>query len=85
MPEVRCSVSSCYYWADGNYCAADIIWIRNDAEVEQETAGDRADLEAAAPMGMTTAQVSPADKAIETCCQTFRHKGNQPRKVEQKR
>lgn len=30
MTEVKCTVDSCEFWAEGQHCAADKIWVKND-------------------------------------------------------
>jgi hypothetical protein len=44
MPNVRCSVSNCTYWAQGGQCTADAILVEIDAhanrEFQHEFAGD---------------------------------------------
>ncbi|KEO83540.1 DUF1540 domain-containing protein [Tumebacillus flagellatus] len=36
MPEVRCSVSNCSYWAEGGACAANSILVEIDAHANRE-------------------------------------------------
>lgn len=36
MPDVRCSVSNCAYWAEGGACAADTILVEIDAHANQD-------------------------------------------------
>lgn len=61
MPTIRCTVSSCHFWDDGNYCGADEILVepnprKRSAEMEAASLGD---------MG------EPEDSR-ETMCKTFR-------------
>jgi hypothetical protein len=68
MPEVKCSVSNCNYWSQGNECKADVIMVEIDkhaqATFNQEFAGESFDTE-------------HRDKAAgvkQTCCHTFEFK-----------
>ena len=68
MPEVKCSVSNCEYWAQGNNCIADVIMIEIDrhahANFDEEFAGE-------------TYDSNHRDKAYSssyTCCHTFEMK-----------
>lgn len=67
-PLVKCSVSNCTYWGEGNACNADAIMIEIDrharAKFNEEFAGESFDSE-------------HKDKAITssaTCCHTFKPK-----------
>lgn len=65
MPEVRCTVSNCHYWDDGNVCAAEAILVISDDAVTRIGKHD----EEIGEIGHTPARVSK-----ETCCYTFRPK-----------
>ncbi|MCY9592471.1 DUF1540 domain-containing protein [Paenibacillus chitinolyticus] len=68
MPEVKCAVSNCAYWGQGNNCRADIIMIEvdehADADLSSEFAGEEFD---------TRHKDQAADRA-NTCCHTFKEK-----------
>ncbi|MED4602636.1 DUF1540 domain-containing protein [Paenibacillus validus] len=66
MPEVKCSVANCEYWAQGNNCNAKTIMIEVDkhAEVGYDTE-------------FATDFVDHQDRATSvrnTCCHTFEPK-----------
>ena len=65
MPEVRCTVSNCHYWSDGNVCAAEAILVISDEALPRIGKHD----EEIGEIGQTPARVSK-----ETCCYTFRPK-----------
>lgn len=62
MPNVRCTVSDCTYWDEGNRCAAEVIWITLD-----KLAG-RHDMEASD----LEATQTPAKRSVDTSCSTFK-------------
>lgn len=68
MPEVKCSVSNCTYWGQGNQCRADLIMIEvdkhSDARFRSEFAGEEFDSE--------HKDVAPSGSS--TCCHTFKPK-----------
>jgi hypothetical protein len=68
MPEVKCSVANCNYWAEGNNCAADVVMIEVDKhanmEFNAEFAGESFD----------TDHQDKAAKVRDTCCHTFEQK-----------
>lgn len=79
MTEVRCTVSSCEFWGEGNYCTASKIWVKNNF------AGDADDdlfrgtaYEFAEEPGGEVKKKSPGSGAREastssqTCCETMR-------------
>lgn len=65
MPEVKCAVSNCEYWAKGNQCHADAIMIEIDqhanARFDTEFAGESFDSE----------HKDAARNVANTCCHTF--------------
>jgi hypothetical protein len=65
LPEVKCSVANCNYWAQGNNCVADVVMIEVDkhagAQFNAEFAGESFD----------TAHQDQAVKVKDTCCHTF--------------
>jgi hypothetical protein len=78
MAVIRCSVESCHFYSDGDYCTADEIYVKN--RLRSDTDDDRLrspDLEvgsfeqqgAGERMGRQNAHSS-----METCCETFRPK-----------
>jgi len=68
MPAVKCSVSDCNYWAQGNLCSAETILIEIDkhanANLNEEFAGEGFE-----PNHKDTAKIASA-----TCCHTFEPK-----------
>ena len=40
MPEVRCSVSNCSFWGQGNFCQASAIVVQPDADETGQTEND---------------------------------------------
>lgn len=68
MPIVKCSVSNCEYWTEGNQCNADAIMIEVDAHANAkfntEFAGESFDSE----------HQDQAVAASATCCHTFEPK-----------
>lgn len=68
MPQVKCSVSNCEYWAEGNRCHADMIMIDIDkhanAEFDTEFAGESFDSD----------HQDEAKESSKTCCHTFKPK-----------
>ncbi|MFB9761031.1 MULTISPECIES: DUF1540 domain-containing protein [Bacillaceae] len=68
MPEVRCSVSNCSFWGQGNFCQAQAIVVQPDGKAYTNLQDDghfTAVLE-----GQT--MESNVGQSEETCCQTFR-------------
>lgn len=68
VTEVRCTVSNCAYWEEGNQCVAEAILVISDdalSRISQHSAG-KYDQEIG-EIGHTPARVSK-----ETCCYTFR-------------
>jgi hypothetical protein len=61
MPEVRCTVSNCEYWAQQNYCSADVIQVTAGPPAGKDKHGRGA--ERYAP--------SPVQLAEDSYCWTF--------------
>lgn len=66
MPDgVKCSVSNCGYWSNGNQCSADVIMVEVDQHANKkfnaEFAGESFDTE----------HKDVASKVSNTCCHTF--------------
>lgn len=64
MSTIRCSVSNCHYWDNGNVCQASEILVTADS------------LSASAPSSLDAPQAqsvtgTPAENSMETCCKTF--------------
>ncbi len=66
MPDkerIRCSVSNCHYWMQGNYCEASSVMVSSD-ELPRETYH-----------GIESAMISQVDTPVsqceQTCCKTF--------------
>lgn len=67
MTEVRCTVSNCHYWGDGNVCVAEKILVISDQAVARIERRVGKDDEEFGEIGETPARMSK-----ETCCYTFR-------------
>lgn len=69
MPQVKCSVANCEYWAQGNLCSADEIMVEIDAHANanynEEFAGE---------YGQNADHQDHASTSSETCCLTFKPK-----------
>ncbi|MBO8170400.1 MAG: DUF1540 domain-containing protein [Bacillaceae bacterium] len=67
MPDVKCSVSNCSYWAEGNECIAPAIMIEIDnhsrRQFHEEIAGE---------IGYDSKHRDHAVNSAETCCHTFK-------------
>jgi hypothetical protein len=69
MPEIRCSVSNCTHWGQGNFCQASSIIVQSDAH---EYSNDyNQSFENAVLEGELT---STAANSGDTCCHTFEPK-----------
>lgn len=69
MPSVKCNVSNCEYWEEGNECGADSILVEVDAHAENNyRMTDDGQL-----IGMA-AHMDEAEDAAATCCHTFESK-----------
>jgi len=71
--EVKCSVSNCYFYREGNNCGAPAIMI----EVDQHSFSNE---EFSDEFGIQTDHTDKVHTSKNTCCRTFR-----PRKQETKR
>lgn len=67
MPEVKCSVSNCVYWDDGNVCTAPAIMVEIDQHARRQF-----DAEIAAEVGYDSKHRDYAASSAETCCHTFK-------------
>lgn len=68
MPDVKCSVSNCVYWGQGNECKAPAIMVEVD---------DHSDADFDTEVGDIGIEESHTDQAVhssETCCHTFKPK-----------
>ncbi|MBO9128826.1 DUF1540 domain-containing protein [Bacillus sp. 165] len=70
MPEVRCSVSNCTHWGQGNFCQASAIIVQPDNNMFTNISGDSYQSALLAGQQMS----STALASDETCCQTFEPK-----------
>ncbi|WP_281888177.1 DUF1540 domain-containing protein [Paenibacillus sp. YYML68] len=66
MPEVKCSVSNCTFWGEGNNCQANSIMIEVDKHANMQY-----DTEFAKDFDDHKDQ---AAKSAQTCCHTFQPK-----------
>lgn len=62
MTEVRCTVSDCHYWEEGNRCAAELIWVTLDRFAGAD------DVEVGSFENVRTV----AQSSSSTCCHTYR-------------
>lgn len=69
MPQVKCSVSNCHYWAEGNECGADMILIDVDLHAAEQYDTEFAEDEFALHQ-------DEADESSSTCCHTFKLREN---------
>ncbi|WOA58257.1 DUF1540 domain-containing protein [Bacillus mycoides] len=70
MPEVKCSVSNCSFWGQGNLCQASAIVVQPDA---QEAGQIENSSYTNATLTNETLE-SPVTTSVETCCHTFKPK-----------
>ncbi|MFX3622962.1 MAG: DUF1540 domain-containing protein [Ectobacillus sp.] len=70
MPEVRCSVSNCSFWGQGNFCQAQAIVVQPD----EKTFSNLNDVSYQNAVLEGVQMESPAVNSADTCCQTFRQK-----------
>ncbi|OOR09693.1 disulfide formation protein C [Bacillus cereus] len=70
MPEVKCSVSNCLFWGQGNLCQASAIVVQPDA---QEAGQIENSSYTNATLTNETLE-SSVTTSVETCCHTFKPK-----------
>ncbi|MGG0645790.1 DUF1540 domain-containing protein [Bacillus mycoides] len=70
MPEVKCSVSNCSFWGQGNLCQASAIVVQPDA---QEASQIENSSYTNATLTNETLE-SSVTTSVETCCHTFKPK-----------
>jgi hypothetical protein len=70
MPEVRCSVANCEYWATDNKCKAASIMI----DIDHHANADYTDEFAADPGSISLEHKDHASNVQSTCCHTFKSK-----------
>jgi len=70
MPNVKCAVANCEYWAQGNNCNAGSIMIEVDEHANATYNEEFAD------ESFDTSHHDVATKAANTCCHTFTAKKN---------
>ncbi|XEC96836.1 DUF1540 domain-containing protein [Paenibacillus tarimensis] len=69
MPKgVKCSVSNCTYWGQGNECNADEIMVEVDAHAHVDFNTEFAEEE------LGTNHKDTAPDSSQTCCHTFKPK-----------
>lgn len=69
MPDVKCSVSNCTYWSQGNNCVADTIMVEIDKH-----ANAKYNTEFANEPGYDSEHKDVANSSAQTCCHTFKAK-----------
>ncbi|MFD6509091.1 MULTISPECIES: DUF1540 domain-containing protein [unclassified Bacillus (in: firmicutes)] len=70
MPEVKCSVSNCSFWGQGNLCQASAIVVQPDAQ-------EAGQIENSSYTNTTLTNEtleSSVTTSVETCCHTFKPK-----------
>lgn len=68
-PEVKCSVSNCTYWAQGNNCSAEMIMVEIDSHAKANF-----NAEFAGEYGYDSKHKDVASTSSATCCHTFKPK-----------
>lgn len=63
--EVKCSVSNCYFYREGNNCGAPSIMI----EVDKHAFSNE---EFSNELGIQTEHIDQANSSKNTCCRTFK-------------
>ncbi|MFH5182791.1 DUF1540 domain-containing protein [Paenibacillus sp. TAB 01] len=66
MPNVKCSVANCKFWAEGNNCAAKEIMIDIDEHAKADFSSEFAD--------ESFDHQDKASSVRNTCCHTFEQK-----------
>lgn len=69
MPQVKCAVSNCNYWAENNLCSAKAIMVEID---KHSTANFH--FEFADEFGIDSEHKDIAPNSAYTCCHTFKPK-----------
>ncbi len=72
MPQVKCSVSNCTYWGEGNACNADMIMVEVDKHANKNFSA-----EFAGEYGYDSEHKDVANSSAQTCCHTFKPKNAQ--------
>ncbi|UJF35093.1 DUF1540 domain-containing protein [Paenibacillus hexagrammi] len=70
MPDVKCSVANCEYWAQGNLCSANSIMIEVDKHANADYGSEFAS------ESFDTEHQDVANRVANTCCHTFKAKKN---------
>jgi len=78
MATIRCSVQSCHFYEEGDFCGADEIYVKNRLRSDRDDDfGRRQDMEAG-ELGKQDRDRSERNRfaktSSETCCETFRYK-----------
>jgi hypothetical protein len=66
MPVVKCNVSNCKYWEEGNNCTADSILVEIDSQAENSY-----QMTSSGHLIGVADHVDEADNVAQTCCHTF--------------
>lgn len=78
MATIRCSVESCHYYGQGDYCTADEIYVKNRLRADTDDDMRRSpDFEVGSFERQDVAGQAErrnARTSMETCCETFRPK-----------
>ncbi|MCK0471535.1 DUF1540 domain-containing protein [Halalkalibacter sp. APA_J-10(15)] len=65
-PVVKCHVSNCSYWGNGNRCQAEAILVEMDAHAERDYSAEFSE--------ELSEQTNHAQEPAQTCCHTFKPK-----------
>lgn len=68
-PIVKCSVSNCTYWGEGNDCNAEMIMVEIDRHAKTNFS-----TEFAGEIGYDSNHKDTAQSSSATCCHTFKPK-----------
>lgn len=62
--QIRCSISNCHYWAEGNFCKAEQVLVTS--QTMSKGLNNKMDAPVATQLAMT-----PISTVAESCCNTF--------------
>lgn len=70
MPDVKCSVSNCVFWSDGNNCTAQTIMVEIDRHSKMKYDAEIGEI------GYDSKHHDMARSVSETCCHTFKQRAS---------
>ncbi|MGO4887191.1 DUF1540 domain-containing protein [Anaerobacillus sp. MEB173] len=68
-PVVKCNVSNCTYWGEGNNCFAESILVEIDSHANKDY-----DVEMSGELVGDANHEDKAESVAQTCCHTFKPK-----------